>query len=76
MREQVVAQRVGDRGGVYGKRRSGAIAQRPARRGGSSGETLGERLRSITRYVPLVMKLILAIAAGVLMFRNGISRDF
>ena len=68
MREQVAAQRVGDRGGLYGKRRSGAMVQRPARRGGSSGETLGERLRSITRYVPLVMKLVLAIAAGVLIF--------
>ncbi len=68
MREQIVAQRVGERGGMYGKRRSGPIVQRPAKRGGSSGETLGERLRSITRYVPLVLKLVMAIAAAVLIF--------
>jgi cell division septal protein FtsQ len=53
---------------MYGKRRSGAIVQRPAKRGGSSGETLAERLRSITRYVPLVLKSVTAIAAGVLIF--------
>jgi len=68
LREQVVAQRVGDRGGMYGKRRSGAIVQRPARRGGSLGETFWGRLRSITRYVPLVLKSVTAIAAGVLIF--------
>ena len=68
MKEQIVAQRVGERGGMYGKRRSGAIVQRPAKRGGSSGETLGERLRSITGYAPLVVKFVMAIAAGVLIF--------
>ena len=68
MREQMMAQRVGDRGGAYGKRRAGAIAQRPAKRGGSSEETLGERLRSTARYLPLVGKLVLVIAAGVLIF--------
>jgi cell division septal protein FtsQ len=79
LREQVVAQRVGDRGGLYGKRRSGAIAQRPARRGGSPGETLRERLRSITRYVPLVLKLVLVIAAAMLIFtgyRDAASATF
>ncbi len=68
MREQVAAQRVGDRGGLYGKRRSGAITQRPARRDGGSEETLRARLRSFTRYVPLVMKLVLVIVAAVLIF--------
>ncbi len=68
MREQVIAQRVGDRGGMQNRRRPGAMVQRPVRRGGSSGQTLGERLRSIARYLPLVAKLVLVITVVVLIF--------
>jgi cell division septal protein FtsQ len=66
----VIAQRVGDRAGLHDKRGPGAIAQRPAKRGGRghSAETLGARLRSVARYFPFALKLALAIAAGVLVF--------
>jgi cell division protein FtsQ len=69
VREQAIPQKVGGRAGLAGKR-SGAIAQRPARRGGrgESATTLGERLRAATRYLPSVMKVLLAIALGTLIF--------
>ena len=68
MREQVIAQRVGERGGLQGKRRSGAMVQRPARRGGSSGASLVERLRSGARYLPAVAKFVLAITIVTVIF--------
>ena len=68
MREQVIAHHVGDRGGLQNRRRPGAMVQRPVRRGGNSGQSLGERLRSIARYLPLVAKLVLAITVAVLIF--------
>ena len=69
MREQVIAQKVGGRAGLAA-RRSGAKAQRPARRGGrgESARTFSERLRSAARYLPFFGKVVLAIAAGVLIF--------
>jgi cell division protein FtsQ len=69
VKEHVIAQKVGGRGGLVG-RRSGAMAQRPVRRGGrgNSAATLGERLRSAARYLPAVTKTVLAIALGVLIF--------
>ena len=69
MREQVIAQKVGGRAGLAAKR-SGSIAQRPARRGarGDSSATLIERLRSAARYLPSLAKVVLAIAMGVLIF--------
>lgn len=70
MREQVITQKVGDRGGMHGQRRSGAIAQRPARRGSrsDSGAGLVERLRAFARYLPLVGKVVLAVVAVGLIF--------
>jgi len=53
MREQVVAQKVGNRSGI-GKGRSGA-AQRPAKRG--ANETIVARLRSLLAYVPLALRI-------------------
>lgn len=81
MREQVAAQRVGDRAGLLDKRRSGAMAQRPAKRGsrGDSAMKFGDRLRSIARYFPFVVKLGFAIAASVLVFagyRAAASANF
>ncbi len=64
-----MAQKVGDRAGLYGKRRSGSMTQKPAKRGGrTGGESLVERLRSITGYLPLIARVLLAIVAGVLIF--------
>lgn len=67
MREQVNGQRVGNRSGVGGQRRSSAVAQRPTRRE-SGGEVLLSRLRSLLGYVPAFLKLVLAIVAGFLIF--------
>lgn len=53
MREQVVAQKVGNRSGI-GKSRSGA-GQRPAKRGGS--ESIGARFKSLLGYVPLALRI-------------------
>ena len=67
MREQVITQKVGNRSGLSGQRRSGAVTQKPARRE-SSGESLVTRLRALLGYVPAFLKLALAIIVGVLFF--------
>jgi cell division protein FtsQ len=68
LREQVIPQKVGERG-LYGKRRSGAMTQRPAKRGGrSEGASFAERLRSFARYIPIAAKVGLAIGVGILIF--------
>src|ERR1041384_8084632 len=53
MREQVVAQKVGNRSGI-GKSKSG-VGQRPAKRG--SNENISVRLRSLLTYVPLALRI-------------------
>jgi cell division protein FtsQ len=67
MREQVIAQKVGNRSGIGGQRRSGAVTQKPARRE-SGGEPVSARLRALLAYVPSFLKLALAIVIGVLVF--------
>ena len=66
MREQVIAQKVGNRSGI-GQRRSSAATQKPARRE-SSGEPISTRLRALLAYVPSFLKLALAIVIGVVVF--------
>jgi cell division protein FtsQ len=69
MRDQVMGQRVGNRSGVSAKGRSGAIQQRPARRGrGGANVTGASKLRLLLGYVPLMLKLALVIVLGVLLF--------
>jgi cell division protein FtsQ len=66
VREQVVTHKVGTRSGGS-PRRSGGVTQRPARRAGAA-DAVGSRLRALLGYLPSVLKLALAIAAGVLIF--------
>ena len=78
MREQVIPQKVGNRIGVAGKGRS--AAQRPARRGaGHASVTLGAVARVMLGYAPVVLKLLLAITVGGLIFvgyRSAASARF
>jgi hypothetical protein len=78
MREQAVVQKVGNRSGVG--RRSAGSGQRPARRErGQTGATLAERFRTVVRYVPSLLKLMVAIIAGLLLFagyRSAASATF
>jgi cell division protein FtsQ len=67
MREQVIAQKVGNRSGISGQRRSGAVTQKPARRE-SGGEPFSARLRALLAYLPSFLKVVLAIVIGVLVF--------
>jgi cell division protein FtsQ len=67
VREQVITQKVGNRSGIGGQRRSSAVAQRPTRRE-SSGEAFVARLRAVLSYVPAFFKIVLAIVIGILMF--------
>jgi cell division protein FtsQ len=67
MREQVIAQKVGNRSGLSGQRRSGAVTQKPARRE-SGGEPFSARLRALLAYLPSFLKLALALVIGVLVF--------
>ena len=79
MREQVIAQKVGKRSGMAEKRRT-VGAQRPARRGReNSNASLAVRVRGLGGYVPLVLKLIMAIVIGALIFtgyRSAASASF
>ncbi len=69
MREQVIAQKVGNRSGITAKGRSGGIAQRPQRRDRSGpGEGVGTRLRAMLTYVPVVLKVAIAIIIGAMIF--------
>ncbi|MDQ5844789.1 MAG: FtsQ-type POTRA domain-containing protein [Acidobacteriota bacterium] len=67
MREQVIAHKVGNRTGLSGSGRSGAVTQKPSRRE-TSGEAVASRLRSLIGYLPTISKLALAIVLGVLVF--------
>ena len=69
MREQVIAQKVGNRGGTAAQRRAGGVAQRPRRRNrGGLGQSLGHRMRPLLSYVPLILKVTLAMVIGGLIF--------
>ena len=82
MREQVVTPRAGR--SAADKGRSGAPAQRPARRKGNAagggGITAGGLARSVALgYVPLAAKILLAIGVGLAMFtcyRAVVSASF
>lgn len=68
MKQQLPAQRVGNRSGIGGKGRSSGVTQKPSRRGRDSSEPLGSRVRNLLPYVPTVLKVILAVATGVVFF--------
>ncbi len=75
MREQVVAQKVGNRSGI-GKSKSG-VGQRPAKRG--SNENITARLRSLLTYVPLALRIsVIAIIALIAFvgYRAAASASF
>jgi cell division septal protein FtsQ len=80
VREQVVAQKVGGRAGLSGKRSGGAMQQRPTRRGGrESAATFAERLRLVARYLPFFGKAAVAIVLGLLIlaaYRAAASATF
>lgn len=67
MREQVIPQKVGNRSGVAAKRGAGAASQRPVRREVAS-VSLGARVRALLGYVPILLKVIIAVVFGVLIF--------
>ena len=64
MREQIVAQKVGNRSGI-GKSRSGA-GQRPAKRG--ANESIGTRFKSLLGYVPLALRIGVFAIIGLIAF--------
>lgn len=67
MKEQAVVHKVGNRSGISGQRRSSSVAQRPSRRD-SGGAGVGSRLRSLFNYFPSVLKVVLAIVIGLVIF--------
>ncbi|HEU4768265.1 MAG TPA: FtsQ-type POTRA domain-containing protein, partial [Pyrinomonadaceae bacterium] len=77
MKEQVIAQKVGNRTGI-GKGKSG-VGQRPAKRDREPGESIAARLRSLVTYIPLALRIgVLAIVALVALvgYRAAASADF
>ncbi|HKE55643.1 MAG TPA: FtsQ-type POTRA domain-containing protein [Pyrinomonadaceae bacterium] len=67
MRESVVGQKVGNRSGMGGRSRSSS-GQRPARREREPSVPLAVRLRKLVGYIPIALKLVLAIVVAVLVF--------
>ena len=77
MREQVVAQKVGNRTGM-GKGKSN-VGQRPARRDRETGAGIAARLRSLVSYIPLALRIgVIAIIGllGLIGYRAAASADF
>lgn len=77
MRDQVVAQKVGNRTGL-GKTKA-SVGQRPARRDRDAGENIATRLRSLVGYVPLALRIgVVAIVAliGLVGYRAAASAGF
>jgi len=77
LRDQAIAQKVGNRTGI-GKSKSSAT-QRPARRDREPGEGIAARLRSLVGYVPLALRIgLIAIIAlvGLVGYRAAASADF
>ncbi len=75
MKEQVVAQKVGNRTGL-GKGKAN-VGQRPAKR--DSGVNIGARLRSLVGYVPLALRIGLVAIIGLVAlvgYRAAASADF
>lgn len=71
MREQVITPRASARAGGAGAARggrSGAITQKPARRGASTRGGRAGTLKIALSYMPLAGKILLAIVAGVMIF--------
>ena len=68
MREQAVVQKVGNRSGFGGGGRRTNSVQRPTRRERGQSGTIGERLRALLGYAPLVLKIVVAVAIGVTLF--------
>jgi len=69
VREQAVVHKVGNRSGIAGQRRAGVPAQRPQRRE-SGGEGIASRLRSLFNYFPSMLKIVVAIVIGVIVFAS------
>jgi cell division septal protein FtsQ len=67
VREQAVVQKVGNRSGFGGGRRSSS-AQKPSRRERGQGASFSERARVLLGYVPTILKVTAAIAIGVVLF--------
>lgn len=62
MREQIINQRVGNRSGIHDQRRAGSAQRR------KTGKGEVRRMRSFLSYVPALLKVIVAIAIGALLF--------
>ena len=74
MREQVVAQKVGNRTGM-GKSRA-AVGQRPAKR---PAESIGARVRSLLSYVPTALRIgliAIVVLLGVVVYRAAAAASF
>jgi len=77
VKDQVIAQKVGNRTGI-GKAKSGT-GQRPARRDREPGVNIATRLRSLVGYVPLALRIGLVAVLGLVAlvgYRAAASADF
>ena len=77
MKDQVIAQKVGNRTGI-GKAKS-AAGQRPAKRDREPGVSIATRLRSVVGYVPLALRIGLVAVLGLVAlvgYRAAASADF
>lgn len=68
MKNQLPAQRVGNRSGIGGKGRAGNAPHKSARRSRDADATVGSRIRMVLSYGPSIIKVVLLIVIGVVIF--------
>lgn len=68
MKNPLPAQRVGNRSGISAKGRAVNVTQKAVRRGRDADETIGSRVRNVLGYAPGIIKVLLAIVTGVVVF--------
>ena len=68
MREQVIPRRSAIAAAVGKARGLAQRSQRPVRRDRAARRVIGARMRALFGYVPILLKVIMAIVIGVLIF--------
>jgi cell division protein FtsQ len=68
MKNPLPAQKVGNRSGIGAKGRTSSVTQKAVKRGRDADETIGSRVRNLLGYAPGIIKVLLVVVTGVVVF--------
>ena len=68
MKNPLPAQKVGNRSGIGARGRTGNVTPKAGRRGREADQTIASRVRTVLAYAPGVIKVMLVIVTGVVVF--------